>query len=202
MKDNISPEEKLLRLIRGSKKTDALKNPAVITGQGRPEIKPAREILPKKYLSVLSLKKIALVASGVSFLYLIATFIQPIFSSKEIKLPELSKDEIVETQAGSKISPRPFEFYLKGVQGRQIFSSAETTQAKATVGEIDSDLIKDISLVGIISGDNPQAIIEDKKSQKTYYVNKGQFLNGFQVEDIQSGKIILNRQGQRFELYL
>src|SRR3989338_7319185 len=202
MRDGISPEEKLLRLIRGSKKTDAAKIPPTILIQNKPEIKPSRQILAQKYLSFSSLKKIALIVSIVSFLYLIITFIQPILSLKEIKLSEVATDKIVEPETGPKISPKPFEFYLKGIQGRQIFSGAEPTREQAPTGEINLDLIKNINLVGVIAGDNPQAVIEDKKAQKTYYVSKGEFVNGLQLEEIHSGKIILNYKGQRFELYL
>ena len=66
----------------------------------------------------------------------------------------------------------------------------------------NTDLVKQLNLVGIIAGENPQAVIEDKNTQKTYYLNKGQFLGEIQLEDILEGKIIINHKGQRFELYL
>lgn len=62
--------------------------------------------------------------------------------------------------------------------------------------------IQDLSLMGIISGDNPQAAIQDKKTQKVYYVSKGESVADFLIEDIQDGKIILGYKGQRYELRL
>ncbi len=62
--------------------------------------------------------------------------------------------------------------------------------------------IQDLNLLGIVSGDNPQAIIEDKKSQKTYFLKKGDFLGDFELKDIQKGKVILDLSGQQFELSL
>jgi type II secretory pathway component PulC len=65
---------------------------------------------------------------------------------------------------------------------------------------VGTELMKEINLLGVISGANPQAVIEDKKSGKTYYVTEGQMIGDFQVEEIGYGKIILNYNGQKFEL--
>ena len=80
-----------------------------------------------------------------------------------------------------------------------MFNNAGTSQPAIAA---NVDLLKDITLVGIITGANPQAVIEDKKSLKNYYVTKGQFIGQMQVEDIQEGKIIINYKGQKYELYL
>ncbi|MCM8789708.1 MAG: hypothetical protein NC916_01615, partial [Candidatus Omnitrophica bacterium] len=75
-------------------------------------------------------------------------------------------------------------------------------EAKKGNANIDLEATKDLKLLGIIFGDNPQAIIEDAKNQKTYYLNREQSIGDFIVEDIRDGKVILDYQGQKFELYL
>ena len=59
------------------------------------------------------------------------------------------------------------------------------------------DISERIGLVGIITGDKPQAIIEDKKAQKTYYMSKGQSFDGYVVEEIYDDKVIINYEGRK-----
>ncbi|MDD5653252.1 MAG: type II secretion system protein N [Candidatus Omnitrophica bacterium] len=202
MKDNISPEEKLLRLIKGDKKAPVEKKeePAakILPAALKPKINPQFN-----NFIFFTLKKLKIILFVISLVYLAVTFIYPYFSSKKINLPAVSAQSFKEEAiAVSKKEKKPFEYYLKDVQGRQVFGSFSETQegpgAAAVAAEADS--IKDINLLGVVMGDNPQAIIEDKKSQKTVYVNRGQFIGQFQVEDIREGKVILNYKGQRYEL--
>lgn len=212
MSDNILPEEKLLRLIRGRKKQEALrdeKSPVAIptaTTDSKPNLKPSGHLFLQKYLSLLSIRKIIWVVFTISCAYLISSFIYPLFGLKQIKLSVAPEGEATMTEAELKQSSKPYEFYLEGIQKRQIFASTTTQSQEAqqsTTGvDVSADLIKDITLVGIISGENPQAVIEDKKTHKTYYVNKGQFIGEFEVKDIQEGRVILDYKNQNYELYI
>ncbi|MDD5465930.1 MAG: hypothetical protein PHP73_06285 [Candidatus Omnitrophica bacterium] len=156
----------------------------------------------EKYLSQLNTNTLILIGLTTSFLYLLSAFAYPLFVTKKIIfLQEKSFDKIAESKEVIKQEEiKPYDFYTQGIKNKQIFGvvSAQSTQeSNITVG---ANLIKDINLLGVISGDSPQAVIEDKKSQKTYYVTKGQMMGEFQVENIGDGKIILNYSGQRFEL--
>ncbi len=97
---------------------------------------------------------------------------------------------------------KPFEYYRGGIAGRQVFKAASAGSADAAVSVAGSESIRDFTLVGIISGDNPQAIIQENKTQKTYYLNKGQAIEEYMIEDVLSDKVILNAGGQRYELFL
>lgn len=209
MKDNVSPEEKLLRLIRGQKKSPLpalsegrLNTPLPVKMQGG-VINQKRNFKFEKYLPQLNLNNLIIIGLVVASLYLLSAFIYPLLVSKKTILStEKPSDEITESKESVKPDEiKPYDFYNQGIKNKQIFGAGAATQltqeSGATVG---ANLIKDINLLGVISGANPQAIIEDKKSQKTYYVNKGQMIGEFQVEDIGEGKIILNYGGQKFEL--
>jgi type II secretory pathway component PulC len=208
MNDNIPPEEKLLRLIRGQKKSsipmlaggnpDALV-PVKIQG-GAIDQKRASKF--EKYLPQFNVNILILIGLVSASLYLLSAFVGPLFINKKIIfLQEKPLDKIVGSKEAIKQEEvKPYDFYTQGIKSKQIFGTATaqlTQESNVTVG---ANLIKDINLVGVISGDSPQAIIEDKKSQKTYYVTKGQLIGEFQVENIGDGKIILNYNGQRFEL--
>ena len=206
MKENLSPEEKLLSLIKGHKKQDVAQpaissiTPAVKEANVKTDFKSSLISSTQKYFSFLGIKKIILVALVASCLYLAISFIYPIFGLK-VTLPKITPEKVTEEKIEAKDETKSSDYYLEGTQ-RQIFTSPANQEAEKPAAAESADMIKDITLVGILAGDNPQAIIEDKKTQKTSYVTKGQFIGELQVEDIQEGKVILNYKGQKLELYL
>jgi type II secretory pathway component PulC len=143
-----------------------------------------------------------IVLLAISVIYLISALLYPLFGLNKVRLPDVSPQKVTEAEAKSQEEPKPYEFYLKNLNRRQIFTASSFRETPTAAAVASADLIKDLNLVGIISGDNPQAVIEDKKAQKTYYISRGQYVGDFQIEDIQEGKIILNYRGQRYELYM
>ena len=204
MREGLSPEEKLLKLIKGDKKSQIVK--MVSTSDIRPSIANIKSSLflvdNFKLFTSKNIQKLIFLLLGVSFLYLFIAFIYPWFGLKGIKLPKIIEKRLIEPELEQKQNTKPYESYLQDVKNRQIFSSSSSLDSINALQMVSPDLTKDINLVGIISGNNPKAVIEDKKTQKTYYLNKGQFIEEFQVEDIQKGKIILNYRGQRYELHI
>lgn len=209
MKDNLTPEEKLLRLIRKDKKQSAgsEKQPVASTVEAIPKATIISQAPPEKSTVLFfRLQKIIFLAFVASGFYVVYAFVSPWFYAQEFNFSRGIEKAPVELKFKPLPLAKPYEFYLQGIQGRQIFRSTGTAtvtpEALSSVHDINLDFIKNIGLVGILSGDNPQAVIEDKKVQKTYYVSKGQFIGEFQVEEIREGKIILNYRGQKFELFL
>jgi len=217
-KENISPEEKLLRLIKNVKKPDHF---SAGTSRRQDVLAEKRAVPPVSELKrgvkntghtlvfgeIVSgiVPKLIPVIFIISLLYLLASFIYPWIGLKNIKLPKVDIQKTKEAEPAPKQEVLPYASYLEGISKRKIFTSTGAGAPQTTTGisqVADADLIKDINLVGIIAGDNPQAIVEDKKAQKTYYLNKGQFISEFQIEDIGEGKIALSRNGQRYELFL
>jgi len=201
MRDNLSPEEKLLRLIRGEKKGPS-PAPASAQSNTAPGKRAAFKIEAPSFLKHPDARKIIFILLAISCLYLIFSFIYPLVALRKVKLPEAPKEKNAVLEAVPGVEQKPLEEYLKEISGKQIFSNLPSAGVAGPVSGVAVDLVKDINLVGIIAGDNPQAIIEDRKTQKTYYLDKGQFIGEFQLEDIQEGKIILNYNGQKFELHL
>lgn len=210
-KDGISPEEKLLRLIKNPPHTQHTQAAADNTSTfSSAPLEPAVVNLPHsevigKTSSFLSIKKIIVPFFTMSCIFLIISFLYPLFSIKQKMLPETSLGKRAELKTELFIEAKPYEFYAQGIGSRSIFSviSAPAEEKEQSAVNIDSEkLFGELNLIGVISGDNPQAIVEDKKTHKTYYINKGQSIGEFQAEDIQEGKVILNYNGQKFELYL
>jgi len=204
MRDNVSPEEKLLKLIRGQKKTGSPSDrPHLVNAQ---DPKASKNSLQGssllKYPPLLNINKIIITIFIFSCVYLVFTFLYPMFIPEKINLPKATEHESSGEKNVSIQEIKPFEFYSEGLKTRQLFTSPSGSEPEKTSEAVNSDLIKDLNLVGIMAGDTPQAVIEDKKAQKTYYVTKGQLINEFKVDEIREGKIILNYRGAKFELYL
>ena len=67
-----------------------------------------------------------------------------------------------------------------------------TLNAAQTVGAL--------KLVGIIWSDNPQAMIEDTKGQKTYLLSVGELVGGLTIKKILKDKVVLGQDKQEWEL--
>jgi len=204
------PEEKLLKLIRGQpRKAAVMNNPATVTvnvPRGKADLRLTLNSFIQKCTSFFRnfkhTDKIIPVFFIISCIYLLIALLYPLVGLNKIRLPKVTGVKVTEPSKEEKLEVKPLESYEQAAAGRQIFNSSGSQAAQVPAGALEADMMKDISLVGVISGDNPQAILEDKKSQKTYYLTEGQSLGEFQIEDIQEGKIILNYRGQRYELYL
>ncbi len=97
-----------------------------------------------------------------------------------------------------------FEDYQKLLNEKAIFAPPVKSNNKAR--EVDGpslrDLVKDLSLVGIIPGDSPQAIIEDKKNGQTLFLKRGEMIDNIRVKEILSGKAILEYNDETITLSL
>ena len=149
-------------------------------------------------LSEAGIRKFLTIVLVISFIYLAVSFIYPVVGLNKIRLPDVTKEKNFSLKQKVKEEPRSFESYMKETSPRQIFSSSGNAASLSPAA--NADLIKGINLVGIISGANPQAVIEDKSSQKSFYLSKGQFLGELCIEDIQESKVILSYRGARYEL--
>ena len=124
-----------------------------------------------------------------------SSVISKIFVSGSVA-PRAGKEMPIET--------KNYSHYSNKITGKSVFNAnsygqAESREEALSTGDAGGG---NLGLVGIVPGDNPQAIIEEKKSQKTYYLIKGQAINDIVVEDINENKVILNYKGKRTTLFL
>jgi type II secretory pathway component PulC len=97
------------------------------------------------------------------------------------------------------VSTKNYDAYSKDIAGKTLFGQSSGADAGPAAPVQVSD---DLSLVGVISGDNPLAVIENKKTKKTYHLTKGQSFDDYLVEDISEGKVLLDSQGRKISLLL
>ncbi len=226
MAEEFSPEEKLLRLIRGkAKEVDkptalkaaSPKGPAEMTSSAMPTTQCQPRTIPvvtdeRRYLKYINSALITVLIITVAFfVYDLVSFkfkrpalgaVNEAQTSSLEFLPQISEPGFQSGEA----QRTPFSTYSEAIGSRELFKplrpGAQTEKAPTLGSESAYDKLKDLSLIGIIAGERPQAVIEDKKIQKTYFLYKGQTINQMKVEEILKDRVILDYYGEMLELAL
>ena len=237
--EHLSPEERLLQLIRRRpKKEEAAPlektSPSVSPGPPKakvPSVEKTSSLRPhlgdflrrKKNTAhffqgggegeVLSLFKRANQILGIGFGVLVFLFLTTFtwgkfhrdgkeFPREEMRLSS-KRSPLAQHPFGGESSRKPYTYYAEDIEKRNIFGPSLYTETPSSPGEPAlKESVKDLNLLGIVSGKNPQAIIEDKKEGKTHFVNKGDAIGFLRVEEITEDKVILNYRGERVDLAL
>ncbi len=96
-------------------------------------------------------------------------------------------------------------YYLEKMGSRNIFSGVEPPKPNVVPEPpkpaAEHDRTKDFSLVGISWSANPEAMIEDTLRKRTFFVKRGQSLDGsVRVVTVFKDRVILTIDGKEFEL--
>ena len=59
---------------------------------------------------------------------------------------------------------------------------------------------KNLTVLGIITGEDNQAVIEDKDAGKTFFLYKGDSIGDYKVFEIKDNAVILDYNGEKIEL--
>lgn len=203
---DISPEEKLLKLIRENKEQD------------REEIK----ILKKKKTKIrhnIDFRKLfsffkcihikAFFCHGtrpilMCVIMLLFYFIWHQFQvdttvNFTINKVKAEKEKIFE----EAIKLKPYSYYETELGNKSLFSpiiiEKSTPVSKGSTENI-SEMCKTYRLKGIIMGERPEAFIEDTKFQRTSTVTIGDTIGNLTVMDIKEGRVVLGYEQESYEL--
>ncbi|MDD5449605.1 MAG: hypothetical protein PHO42_03295 [Candidatus Omnitrophica bacterium] len=209
MARDFSPEEKLLKLIRSNpaRRQPAQPAPAASDKPKEPVRQEKRAPFEfKRFLKWENLNVLLMVVLAGLLFYFVPSFIkgsQNATSDLETKIKTLEKPAPQKIEEPAR---PPFNYYSESVGARNIFSPAikddSQGQAPQEEGPKLEDIKSQLSLLGVVSGAEPQAIIEDKRTQKTYFLNKGSTFDDIRVGDILENKVILFYKDKEFELVL
>jgi hypothetical protein len=221
MDDKISPEERLFKVIRGTKRspveTPIRRNKVFFSLEGmklalgsfisrfkhspanhKVTYRAASVVLPVK-LQNIDFKKI------ITFLSVILAVLVLLTAYYAIKKPNLSKitDAVFDGgyQARSLKSTdafQPLTFYAEQAKKRDIFHPATNVIKSFS----SSNLQKDLGLTGIYHpvGKPAEAMIEDKAAKKTYFLKEGEEIKGMKVKTILKDRVILQFGDEEMEL--
>jgi hypothetical protein len=118
-------------------------------------------------------------------------------------MKELSKKAVTES-----VPPlAETSYYLQKVSSRDIFKEGKIQEApepeapEAPVEIETAEAVQNLALVGISWSSNPDAIIEDKSKQRTYFVKRGQEVgDGVKVEAIFKEHVVVTFEDREYEL--
>lgn len=204
-KDNITPEEKLLKIIespdthkqRISPERNKRNKSAGIPGSWLNKFS-----INKEKLKRFNLKTANKISVGICVVWTV--FSVSDFFKLKIQLDNRYK-KIIDGAAVSPVEPRRLfipDVQLNSLQEqirkRNIFTflpKPEVTEAAAV-----NDEIANLKLVGVIWSDNPQAMIEDLAGKGTYLVNQGEKIGELKVKKIFKEKVILSKEDKEWQL--
>lgn len=137
-----------------------------------------------------------------SLYFIINLVLTPVKSKKLLDL-----EGKMENNAGSlTVQPvasllRSSSYYLEKVRERDIFKMAPRKQEDIKI--VTSKIIeatKNFKLVGIAWSDDPDVMIEETVSKRTFFLKKGQMINKVRLEAVFKDKVILSFEGEEIEL--
>jgi hypothetical protein len=223
MEKEISPEERLLALIKGKSKSNGAGRPPDSAQRARAEeVGGEKKSRIRAYLSeffksdifknrifdprrLVIVNRYLVIITAILFFYLLVevTFIRPYrdLSLLISGISQASSAKAPKIEGAAVQAPKDYSYYSGDLSKKRVFGTAEEAADNTKAG-ISGGVSNDLGLVGIIPGDSPQAIIEDKKSQKTYYLTKGQSFDAFTLEEIGEGKVVLDMNGKKIVLFL
>ncbi len=146
--------------------------------------------------------KVLAVAAVILFVYLTADFtLRRLDITQFTKKVSAAKGRSFQENVTADI--KPFLYYLEMVQRRDIFTTVKLMSAENPADEAKKTmaaLVKDLKLVGISWGAEPEVIIEDTKDGKTYFLKTGESVGQFKIDLISKDKVTLDLNGQKADL--
>lgn len=194
------PEERLLRLIRGAAKTAGRPQPAGAAGSS-PALPAARwRALPWPGLAIGGLGLLL----GLELLTILVQALRPL---PVVQAPQLPPAAPVAAAPAAPLEPLANLPSLTDATHPVFRTSGVPAASSGATGRAASGaargLVARLTLMGIVSGEPAQAIIEDAQTKKTYFVSVGQMVvDGAVLEDVLDNRVVLVLDGERVELSL
>lgn len=201
------PEERLLRLIRGKPaKPSVAAGPmpsgaagadATMTAQFRTRVQG----VPWVTLAIWSLGVILVV----ELIMVVMQLVRPL----QLVTPPIFPPDAASSSGGDE-APLPPLPSLAESASQSLFASPIIASSGATGPAVPAGpsqtgklLASRLTLMGVVSGESPQAIIEDSETKKTYFVTVGQTVTeGATLEKVLDNRVILDLNGEKIELSL
>lgn len=198
MPEHVSPEEKLLKLIRRKDKAEPSQDHAAASPKAQKSSFNAGVMFgvagKMLILGIVGLSGYI----GYEFFF---TGQNMNLTLEKVQTPAFQ--EIADTTVLADI--KPYTYYTDIIQTRDIFESplyGKNQKKGEEIQKVSSlpELTQNLKLVGIILDKNSVAVIEDVQGQKTFFLHKGEEIKNATVENIEEGKVTLLYGGKMVEL--
>ncbi len=220
----LTPEKQLLKLIENSKdiKGPGLKQARIRhAGSGLLSFGALRGALfghfsffkrstkkklaaPRRRINIAAVNRMLALAVFCLVVYVLGDTLAAAFSMQRPPNLSLQKDKIPAPRTENVSPLKESAYYLQKVASRDLFKEGRPVKKEANrevASPQENAAVSSLSLVGISWSQNPDVIIEDKSKQRTFFVKRGQTVgDGVKVEAIFKDHVVLNYEGQEFEL--
>jgi len=130
-----------------------------------------------------------------------------------VTVPTTNPEHLLPRQEAKAALPQPLDAVpdapsIAATASAGLFKPAQPVESAASGAGINpspsaKQLAARLTLKGIVSGNPPQAIIEDAETKKTYFVSVGQaVVEGALLEQVLDNRVILNLNGEKIDLAL
>jgi len=208
--EKITPEERLLKIIENPKELEKQKIPPAFKlgaakATARKLLFDIKRIDKRAILKQFNLTLVNRVVFGCCIIFTIgciAGFIrtQSRFNNGFLEiLSGLGAQEAESSEKSSyKLSIRDIS---QQAARRNIFALLSSGIADQPPEKVNMEAAaSNFKLVGVMWSENPQAMIEDTKMQKTYLLNSGEKMGDFMIKNIFREKVIISKDSQEWEL--
>jgi len=212
MRSADSPEDRLLRLIKGKyrRRTEAkeasreVQKDTLLTDVSKKifmQNKALRPLFSDSVNRVLAVILIILAGYlGYSLLFPSYRDLSRFIESGQVTSE--GRERPAEDSASVSRGAEDFSVYSQAIRGKDLFSVPYIEDEEGAAKEPEIDVAGRFNLVGIIAGADPQAIIEDKNAKKTHYLFEGQELGEVKVVEITEGRVVLGYKDKEYMLVL
>lgn len=208
--DKITPEERLLKIIENPQ-AEKRRTPAEPKTKGGLSLKDLGLLFENfqvdknlsQYVTLLTTNKALAVISAIATIFCIFNYaISGTNLKKRLDNITTGATASVISAAKSSLPEGNISDMIALAQRRNIFTFLPVNAAgqQGAAAPDMAQIISTLKLVGILWSDNPQAMIEDTKEQKTYLLNSGDEIGQFKVNKILREKVILGKDRQEWEL--
>lgn len=209
MRSTICPEEKLLNLI---KKNQTISADFVSTGSQNSYFKEKREAgkansnfyivldFIRKYFGKLNFGVFYKKRLGIAIIFLAFSVVGLlIYLYVSNILVDNANNNVVDSDNSTETIHGQGAYTVKKIFEFQR-SDENKTLGPSNPNPVLQKLISDYTFVGIILGDNPQVIVEDKNTGSNYYLSIGQNLGEFKIEKIEKGKVVVSYNDEKMDI--
>lgn len=141
---------------------------------------------------------------GISLLviYFAGSFSVSIMNANKIPQVDFKVQPAIADSAGLSgiTSIRPSSYYLEKVRQRDIFKMGPIHKEEEERTLKITELAKNLRLVGISWSDDPDVMIEDTSTKRTFFVKRGQAVGEIKVQAVFKDKVILSYGKEEMEL--
>ena len=164
--------------------------------------------LRQRGIDIKAVNNLLAFAVGALTLCFLGSFFISLMNFRKIPNVELKAEALkqpVNLQESDALKKKTAAYYLEKLASRDIFKMGpkEKPQGALAVKASPAALLEateNFKLVGISWSDDPDAMIEDTKFLKTFFVKRGQMVGEFKVQAIFKDKVILSYGQEEIEL--